>query len=236
VLNLLGKNIKIFKELDSTNNFVKSNVSNLEEGAIIVAEKQTKGRGLRDNTWESNVGNLHFSYVLKNDLGRRDLFKHIVQSSVAIIRTLKHFEIDGVIKYPNDCLVGSKKISGVLIESLGSNLIEYVVVGIGLNVNQVEFDYLKDKATSIKLNIKKDLNIVEVLNEFVLHYNSILESNYEDVFKEYINKSVVIKKKISYKGEEYFISDIEKNGTIIIRNEFEHKRVAYSEISLKELY
>lgn len=233
---MLGKNIKIFKELDSTNNFIKLNVANIEDGTIIVAEKQTKGRGLRDNVWESRNGNLYFSFLIKNYVTRVDLFKYIVQSSIAIIRTLKRFGIEGVIKYPNDCLVGSKKISGVLIESLGSNSLEYVIVGIGLNVNQVEFDYLEDKATSIKLNIKKDLNIIEVLNEFVFHYNSILESNYEEVFEEYIQKSVVIKKKISYKGKEYFISDIEKNGTIIIRNEFEHKRVAYSEISLKELY
>lgn len=233
---MLGKNINLFKELDSTNSFVKLNVSNIEDGTIIVAEKQTKGRGLRDNIWESSFGNLYFSFVLKNDIFRVDLFKYIVQSSVAIIRTLKHFGIDGEIKYPNDCLVNSKKISGILIESMGSKTLEYIIVGIGLNVNQVEFNELKEKATSMKLSLKRDFNTIEVLNEFVINYNEILDSNYERVFHEYLEKSVVIKKRISYEGKEYIISDIEKSGTIIIRNEFTHKRVAFSEISLKELY
>ncbi len=233
---MIGKNIKIFKELDSTNNFVKLNVSNIEDGTIIIAERQTKGRGLRENSWESDFGNLYFSFVLKNDIFRINIFKYIVQSSVAIIRTLNNFGINGVIKYPNDCLVNSKKISGILIESLGSKSLEYIVVGIGLNVNQVEFNELKEKATSIKLSSNKEISTIEVLNEFVASYNEVLESSFEQVFAEYLEKSIVIKKRISCKGKDYIISDIEKNGTIIIRNELSQKRVAYNEISLKELY
>lgn len=233
---MIGKSIKIFEELDSTNDFVKLNVSNLEDGTIIVTKKQTKGRGLRDNKWESIEGNLYFSVILKNDVFRADVFKHIVQSSVAITRTLKHFGINSDIKYPNDCLVNSKKISGILIESLGFKSLDYIIIGIGLNVNQIDFKGLKEKATSIKQIIKQDLNTIEVLNEFISNFNKIIKSNYDRIFEEYIEKSVVINKLINYKDQEYIISNIEKNGTILIRNERAQKRVAFSEISLKELY
>ena len=105
---------KVDEELDSTNNFVKLNVSNLENGAIIVAERQTRGRGLRDNQWYSDFGNLYFSFIIKDNVYRSNLFTYIVQSSVSIIKTLKQFGINAEIKYPNDCLVESKKITGIL--------------------------------------------------------------------------------------------------------------------------
>jgi len=236
VFNLIGKNIKLFEELDSTNNFVKLNVSNLENGAIIVAERQTSGRGLRDNQWYSDFGNLYFSFIIKDNVYRSNLFTYIVQSSVSIIKTLKQFGINAEIKYPNDCLVESKKITGILIESSGTSSLNYIVVGIGININQIDFGDLNDKATSMKKILNEDFNIDEVLKEFVKNYNNILESNSQKVFEDYISKSIVIGKKITYKNEGYVISDIEQNGTIIICNDLDEKRVAFSEISLKELY
>ena len=86
------------------------------------------------------------------------------------------------------------------------------------------------------LDLEEDFNIDEVLKEFVKNYNNILESNSQKVFEDYISKSIVIGKKITYKNEGYVISDIEQNGTIIICNDLDEKRVAFSEISLKELY
>ena len=196
MFDLIGKSIKIFEELDSTNNFVKMNASNLDNGAIIVAEMQTKGRGQRDNTWISKKGNLYFSIILKEGVQRDNVFKHIVQSSLAIIETLNHFKIDAMIKYPNDCLVDNKKISGVLIESLGSKKIDYIVIGIGLNVNQVIFDELSNKATSMKLKLERDIEVRNVLQILIKKYNEILEINYNDLFDEYLKSSVVINKSV----------------------------------------
>ncbi len=236
MINLIGKNILVFDELDSTNNFVKMNVSNLDNGTIIVAKKQTDGRGQRSNKWLSKEGNLYFSIVLKEGINRDSIFKNIIRSSVAIIRTLDSFGIDASIKYPNDCLVGKKKISGVLIESHGSSKLEYIVIGIGINVNQLDFDDLNNKATSMKLCLKRNLNIIDVLNVFVENCENILDINSELLFKEYISKSVVINKSIIYKADEFVIKGIEQDGTIIIKNKLREQRVAYSDISLKEFY
>jgi BirA family biotin operon repressor/biotin-[acetyl-CoA-carboxylase] ligase len=236
VINLIGKSIKIFEELDSTNNFVKMNVSNLDNGTIIVAKKQTDGRGQRSNKWLSKEGNLYFSIVLKEGINRDSIFKNIIRSTIAIVRTLDSFGIDASIKYPNDCLVGKKKISGVLIESQGSSKLEYIIIGIGINVNQLNFDDLNNKATSMKLCLKRNFNVIDVLNVFIENCDSIFDSNSELLFKEYISKSVVIDKSIIYKEEEFKIINIEYDGTLIIKNKLSEQRVAYSEISLKEFY
>ena len=118
---MIGKSIKIFDELDSTNNFVKINISNLNHGTVIVAKKQIEGRGRRDNTWVSKEGNLYFSIVLKEGIKRDSIFKYIAISSLAIVKTLSDYDINALIKFPNDCLVDGKKISGVLIERTWSS-------------------------------------------------------------------------------------------------------------------
>lgn len=233
---MIGKNIKIFDELDSTNNFVKRNISNLKHGCVVVSKKQTEGRGRRDNIWMSKEGNLYFSIVLKESIYRSSIFKYIVYSSVTLIETLKEYKIEALIKYPNDCLIESKKVSGILIESSGSMSLEYLVIGIGININQVKFNELSSKATSLKMVLEKSLDVDEVLQRYLKKFNDISNLDYNDVFKMYLNYSIVLDKKIKYQDEEYIISDIEKDGTLLIKNSLGERRVAYSEISLKEFY
>ena len=233
---MIGKNIKIFEELDSTNNFVKMNVSNLDHGTVVVSKKQTNGRGRRDNVWLSEEGNLYMSILLKEDIYRDSIFKYIVKSSVAIIRTLGLFNINALIKYPNDCLIDNKKISGVLIESLGSKNLEFIIIGIGINVNQINFGKLDSKAISMKIHLKKNINVDDVLNKYIQIFNEILDVEFNELFAEYIKFSMVINKQINYKGENYIIKSIEQDGTIIIANDMSLERVAYSEISIKDIY
>ena len=233
---MIGKSIKRFDDLDSTNSFVKRNVSNLEHGTIIVAKSQSEGRGRRDNKWMSKEGNLYFSFVLKNDIERQCIFRYIVEVSLGIINTLKELNIDALIKYPNDCLVDGKKVSGILLESSGSFKLDYIAIGIGINVNQVKFNELTNKATSLKKQTKKSYNIDDVLKRFIKNYNSIIEMHYDKLFDLYLESSIVLGKTITYQLKEYIISDIEKDGTIIIENGNGKRRVAYSEINLKEFY
>ena len=233
---IIGESIKIFDELDSTNNFMKQNYSNLDHGSVVVSKRQTNGRGRRTNSWVSEVGNLYFSIVLKNNISRINTFKYIVESSVSIIRLLKSYNIHSVIKYPNDCLVDSKKISGILIENSGPNKLDYLIIGIGINVNQLDFGELNIKATSMKSILGEKILESDVLDEFLRIFNAILNTDYTDIFNEYIDNSIVINKEINYQNMKYVIKSIEQDGTIIISNKTSEHRVAYSEISLKEFY
>lgn len=236
MIYIIGNDIKIFDKLDSTNNFVKQNYTNLTHGSVVVAKLQSDGRGRRDNTWTSELGNLYFSILFKDDIDRLNIFKHIVYSSISVIRLLKIHYIDAKIKYPNDCLADNKKITGILIESSGSSILDYVIVGIGININQDSFIKSDFTATSFKMILGKDFLINDILNEYLDIYNKILKMDYEVLFKEYLDCSIVINKHINYLGEKYLIKSIEKDGSIVIRNKSSERRVAYSKISLKELY
>lgn len=233
---MIGRSVIFYDELGSTNDFIKTNFRDMDHGTIIVANTQTKGRGRRDNLWESKVGNLYFSILLKNNICREDIFKYIVCSSMSIVSVINKCHIDCKIKYPNDILINSKKVSGVLIESSGGKKLDYIVIGIGINVNQLDFNSLNDYATSLKKTTGKNFDLNQVLKDFIKEMNKYIFDDYKTVFIDYLKYSMVLKKEILFNNEKYTISEIESNGMIIIKNDVNELKVSSNEISLKELY
>jgi len=152
----------------STNDFLKVLLTNqfVENFTVVSAENQTSGRGQMGAKWEVESGkNLTFSVLVKDVLLEINSIFHLnVLVAVSIIEALEQFNIPNLaIKWPNDILADNKKIAGVLIEnSLKSNGEIFSVVGIGLNVNQKNFDGLP-KATSLSCILKHDLDKEAVL-------------------------------------------------------------------------
>lgn len=144
--------------VDSTNDYAISLVSNSNPnaGTVIYAHHQSAGRGQIGSKWQSKAGeNLLMSVILKPDfiLPTQQFALNMV-ASLAIKDVLVALEIPAQIKWPNDIYVHDKKICGILIQCiLAGKSIKYAVVGIGLNVNQVEFGDLA-KATSIIIESK----------------------------------------------------------------------------------
>ncbi|HOK51876.1 MAG TPA: biotin--[acetyl-CoA-carboxylase] ligase [Bacteroidales bacterium] len=158
--------------VDSTNNFL---LRLIETGQathemVINARFQNQGRGQESNTWESDpCQNLTFSLLLKPEYLKASSMFFLNQAiSLAIIDYLEDNQIFARIKWPNDILVGCKKIAGILIENsfLGDKY-QHAVVGIGLNVNQEYFPDLQHKAISMKNLLGKDLNLDVVLHRLL---------------------------------------------------------------------
>ena len=233
---MIGKKVLRFEMLESTNDFTKANATALDHGTVIVSEKQTLGRGRSDHKWMSKKGNLYFSFILNENVSRSDIFKYIVNTSVAIIRLLKGFNLKSEIKYPNDILVENKKICGILIESYGSLDIDYAIIGVGININQTDFEELSISATSIRNENNPILNIDDVLNKFIHIYNKIESISYDDIFEEYLESSLVIGKNIKIDSITYLIKGIHKNGNLILVGNGKTEYKGLNEISLKELY
>jgi len=174
----LGKQLVFVPECHSTNTLalqLSQNTSTLE-GAVIITNNQTAGRGQRGNSWEAAPGmNLTFSVVLRPGfLAPKDQFYLNIITSLAVRDYLIGKTNEPVvIKWPNDILVQKKKICGILIENQiqGSSLVS-AVVGIGLNVNQTNFQ--KDTATSLKLVTNTEASLESALHE-LLHF---LETRY----------------------------------------------------------
>lgn len=156
---------KHFKEIDSTNTYLKNNYKDLDNFTFVSADYQSAGRGRTGRVWDSKVGdNLLFSILIK-DTELIDKFKAIsIISAYSILSILKEIGLENIsIKWPNDVYINDDKICGILLEGVTTDKFECVIVGIGLNVNQEEFngEYLHSP-TSIYKQLNKKINIEEL--------------------------------------------------------------------------
>jgi BirA family transcriptional regulator, biotin operon repressor / biotin---[acetyl-CoA-carboxylase] ligase len=131
--------VRVLQETDSTNLQAKIMAGRkAAEGTLIVADTQTLGRGRRGRTWHSPPGrNIHASLILRPKLAPSQAPQVTLMAAVALARTLEvSATLDAKIKWPNDVMVGGKKIAGILTEiSTDMESVDYVVVGFGINVN-----------------------------------------------------------------------------------------------------
>jgi len=156
-----------FKSLDSTNEEARRHISDIDNLSVLSALEQTDGRGQRGNIWTSNAGeNLMFSIVLKSPvLMAEDHFALNEIAALSVADFLSTYGIKAEIKWPNDIYVGEKKICGILIEnSFRGKTISTSIIGIGLNINQRNFNVNLPNPTSMVL-CRPDLNCHSVSPE-----------------------------------------------------------------------
>lgn len=231
---MIGNKIIKFNKIDSTNTFIRNNIHKLNHGDVVFSKTQSKGKGRHGNPWVSEEGNLYFSFLLKEDLKRSEIFTIIMKSSVAIIKLLTKYGIDAKIKYPNDIVVEKQKISGILIESIGYNDINNLIIGIGINVNQMKFDNIDIKATSMAKETNRNFNIDNLLDEFIELYNGSLDSY--ALYQQYLDYSIIINLEVNYNNTEYIVKNILKNGNILLENENLERIVDYGNINFSNYY
>lgn len=175
-MKVFGKEIIRLSSVDSTNNFAATLISDqlCQNGTAILADSQSYGKGQRGNSWYSEAGkNLLVSFIFKPDkLSVLRQHEMTWLTSICLVKTLGIFNIDAEIKWPNDIFVNGKKIAGILIENqLSGELISNSIIGIGLNVNQTDFNGIE--ATSIQLEFNKEISIEIVFNELCNQLNSL---------------------------------------------------------------
>ena len=156
-MNEINK-IKYFDELPSTHLYVKENQDKLENGTVIIANKQTAGIGNHGRTWYTGSDdNIAMSMLFKPDCDLSSLNNITVYVAESIKKTIKNlYNIDLTIKYPNDLLLNNKKICGILTEiNTISGKINYLIISIGFNVNEICFD---DETIKIATSLKKQFS------------------------------------------------------------------------------
>ena len=162
-------------EIDSTNEYVRRHIHELDNLSVVAALSQTTGKGQGDHIWHSAPGkNLLFSILVKNP-SVTAASQHIISQSTAttVIELLRAHRIEAWIKPPNDIWVENKKICGILIEhSLRSNRISWTIIGIGLNVNQTVFPEDLPNPTSMALE-KKEIPLDTLLSEFMERFTRL---------------------------------------------------------------
>ena len=148
-----------FPAIDSTNDYVKANHDELDDLALVSADYQSKGKGRNERSWLAKAGeNLLFSLLIKSPEALRFGAKLSLAASVIVAKTIESLGIPDVsLKWPNDVYIRGKKTCGILLEG---QLPNFIVIGIGINVNQKEFlgEY-RHQPTSLSLELGKDIDI-----------------------------------------------------------------------------
>ena len=190
-----------FDEINSTNVFLYDKISENNDisDMVVVAAHQTAGRGMDKNRWESEAGkNLLFSIALNvNFLEAENQFKISQAVSVAIAETLSQFVDDKrlFIKWPNDIYFGDKKLAGMLIQNtIEGRMMGVSIIGIGLNVNQIEFSKDIPNPISLKMISGQDFDLDNLLNLLVSSIKTKVESlrdkeNQNEINEKYVSRS-----------------------------------------------
>ncbi len=245
-LQFLPSQILEFEELSSTNDYLKDLASDdsVEEGTLVWALHQTNGKGQHSNRWLSEYGkNLTLSLLLKpKDLALSELFRLSKAISLAVRDSVSSFiNVDVSIKWPNDILVDTQKIAGILIEnSIQGDKIKHCIVGIGLNVNQ-NFFLSENNPTSLQKitgNIYSLRDVLNVLLENISsrylqlqlkNYKNIDTEYFQHLFKVYTEQKFII----GNETKESFINEVLPDGSIVLTINGEKKTYSYGEARWK---
>lgn len=239
-------NCLYYPETDSTNLQAKRIAEKpFDDKLLIACGKQLNGRGRLGRTWEDKGENVCISYLFKPDISPVEAPCLTLVSGLAMLDAIKELTgLDMVIKWPNDIIVNGKKLIGILTEmSAEMERINYVIVGIGINVNCLQFDgELKDKATSIAIelghSVKRSDVIKHCTEKMFSYYDRFCKYGFEAFVDEYNSKCINVGKNVKaiYKDHQQtgVASCVDKNGALVILGDDGTKTVVASgEISLR---
>lgn len=245
-----GKEQIFLEAVDSTNLYAKKISDRAKHGTLILAEEQTQGRGRRGKSWSSPKGEqIAMTLFLRPKLHLENASRLTLLMALAVRRgILKLTKLDCKIKWPNDLVLNGKKICGILTEmNVSRQNIDYVLIGVGINVKQKHFpEELSQIASSLYLEsgelFSRTKLIAEILEEFEALYEIFLQT--EDLSKvcEEYNKACincgrqlqVLEPENTYLGTTNGIN--EKGELLVQKEDGSFTSVYAGEVSVRGLY
>lgn len=235
-------------EVDSTNEYLKRMVEDgydSDEMLTVTAQFQTAGKGRRGRQWFSDPGTaLMFSVLVKPKLAMDDFSMITLIMAMAVRQSLKDIDIDTRIKWPNDIVLGDKKICGILTEALLES--KRLIVGVGINTNQESIPQeLKDSATSILLETDDCVDHDSLLDSILFNFEKLLDKLSEsgdmtDLKSEYEEALVSLDKEVTVldpTGEfNGTCKGIDNKGQLIVSHEGQDTYVYAGEVSVRGIY
>lgn len=231
---VVGRDIQVFEQTTSTNDVVEKLARDgVKEGVVVFAESQTKGRGRLGRVWQSPTRKgLWFSVLLRPKLRPQEATQLTVISSTALRRAIKTVTgLTADIKWPNDLLIGGKKVVGILTEmSAEVDRVRHIIIGIGVDVNQDANEFpaeLRKIATSLKLEAGEEICraelATEILRELDVDYARIGAGKFSEVADEWEAACVTIGKNVTvhtgvlkFRGRAEALDD---DGALLVRTE-----------------
>jgi BirA family transcriptional regulator, biotin operon repressor / biotin---[acetyl-CoA-carboxylase] ligase len=222
----IGQKIIYYPSLHSTMEAAKTEALwGAEAGTVVVAGEQTAGRGRLQRTWVSPPGNLAFSVILRPNL---DYLPYIIMlASLAVAYGIRLTTgLKTQIKWPNDVLIGEKKICGILIENdIRKNILKHSVIGIGINVNLKVENYpeIAAIATSLSDQLNRPVSRLEILRSVIMEMDSLYSGlpQSELLLNQWKNNLVTLGQKIQInQGNQTYTGlaeSVTSDGSLMLR-------------------
>lgn len=243
----VGQVLHCHESVGSTNDEAKALAdADAGHGEVVVAEAQTEGRGRRGRGWVSPPRrNVAFSVILRPDeLPPSRAPELTLVAAVAVCDALRHSGVQAGIKWPNDVLVGERKIAGILTEmSAESDRVHWVVVGVGVNVNARQEDFppeLRREATSLLLErghpAPRALFLAACLSALEGWYDRHAEEGFAPIRQAWRERSVTLGREVAVRTDGADVAglaeDIDETGALLVRTPSGLVRVTSGDVAL----
>jgi len=244
----IGQKIYYYNKTDSTNSVASKLAAKGEgEGAVVIAEEQTSGRGRLDRKWVSPANkNILISIIFRPQIQPSKAFTITMITSLSVVKAIKKITgINALIKWPNDIYIDNKKVGGILTE-LNAELdrVNFIIVGIGLNVNfnPSIIPEISDIATSISRVLGRDVPRAEllksILEEMERDYSLLKEGKVDKIRKEWNHNSLIIGKAVKIISfdiiEEGIAESVDADGCLILKTcDGKRKKILSGDVSLR---
>jgi BirA family biotin operon repressor/biotin-[acetyl-CoA-carboxylase] ligase len=243
----LGQVLHCHEELGSTNDEAKTLAdAGAEHGEVVVAERQTEGRGRRGRSWISpSRRNVAFSVIVRpRDLAPARTPELTLVVAVALCDALRAAGVEAGIKWPNDLLVGGRKVAGILTElSAEADLVHWVILGVGVNVNTRPEDFppeLRDQATSLLIErgqpSPRGLFLAACLSSMEDWYDRHAEEGFEPIRQAWKARSVTLGRQVVVQidGAEVvgLAEDLDHDGALLVRTAAGLQRIHSGDVTL----
>ena len=234
-----GRSFRYYDEIESTNAEAKSLANGgAPEGTVVIAECQTAGRGRLGRRWTSPAGKgILFSVILRPSRPMSDAHLLTLVAAAAAVEAIEQsLSVSMQIKWPNDLFVTDRKVGGILMEVAGEqDEVEWVVVGIGLNVNTEYSELpvaLRRSATSLKMVSGEAVDRSDLLASLVLalekHYVEALSNGFERALSTFRERDYLLHKSVSVQTREGPVvgaaAGIDESGALLVQLPHRHIR------------
>ena len=249
-IGIFSKNVRYFEEVDSTNLMAKRLArEGAPEGTVVVADKQNTGRGRLGRNWTSPSGvGIWMSLILKPALMPQKASQITLTAGLSMCEAIKKVTgLPAKIKWPNDIVINGKKVCGILTEmSAEMDRINYIVVGIGVNVNNKTFPENLPYASSLALEGKREYTRKEIIQQFLIQFEKdyatyISDQSLKHLIQRYSQNCITLNNKVKIIEQDRervaFAKGITEDGALKLINENNEEEIVFAgEVSVRGIY
>ena len=233
--------LSIFEEIGSTNDYLLEN-SKKNKISICLTESQTKGRGRNSKEWQSpKYENIYMSISFSTNQDLKFFSSFSLVTALSVQKALTKHKFDTKIKWPNDIYINSKKVGGILIETLSKDKNNIVVVGIGLNVFMKSNSKIDREWTSLileneSMSIDRNKIISDIVNELLVDKKTFEERGFGVFSNEFNELNILKNKKVSLSNSQYddvVALDVNEDGSLNLKTKGEISKIFSGEVSIR---